>query len=260
MSFKENPYGDPIPSKYLSDKRVMRNGRTLGEFNQDGNVLDSLFNQKGKASAAEVEETVQFSDVFQRLEAAGHLCPSNFVAEIIIGLESWDAEHNTRHNDDFYCKTIARGLRTFASLLRERNLKEIVDEFLRDEAARRGRGYKMLPQSVKEDVIGKTDISIKYAGALYRIWSYQSTQDGVNKTSKRILRGAGRGRNILMPFDIGGASKVHGWAMYSVAYVRDIVTELIIKQKGPAPTYASFKGLIKNDPNVVAKPAIFDVP
>lgn len=258
MGFNENPYGDPIPNKYLYDYRVMRVRKTLGEYKQDGNVLDFIYNDSSKTTAAEKEETVQFSNVFQRLESSNTLCPSNFVVEVIRDLERWDAEHNTRHDEDFFCKTIARGLRTFASMLRERNLREIIDEFLRVEAVRRGRGYKMLPPSVKEDVVGKTDISVKYAGAFYRIWSYQSTESGIKKTSKCVLSGAGRGLNVLMPFDIDSALKLHGWALYPVNFVNHVVTELIIIRRGHVQTYAAYKSKVKANEKIVAVPAIFD--
>ena len=137
MSFKENPYGDPIPDKYLYDTRIMRGKKTLADCVQDGNVLDMVYNDSSKTSAAEAEETVQLSEVFHRLEDSNTLCPSNFVVEVIRGLEKWDYENNTKHDDDFFCKTIARGMRTFASILREENLREIVDKYMKSEAAKR---------------------------------------------------------------------------------------------------------------------------
>jgi hypothetical protein len=259
MSFKENPYGDPIPDKYLYDLRVMRGRKPLGEYMQNGHVLDAIFNDKSKTSDAEREETFQFSDVFHRLETAGTLCPSNFIVEVIRALEAWDAENNTRHDDDFFCKTIARGLRTFASMVREQNLREIINEYLKVEAIRRSRGYKMLPPSVKEDVRGKTDISIKYGGAFYRIWSYQSTEAGIEKTSKRILKGGGRGLNLTIPFDIDAAQMVHGWALYDPDFVRDVLRNMIVVRKAPAQSYMVYRNKVKADKNIIAIPALFDV-
>lgn len=264
MTFAENPYGDPIPEKYLNDQRVMRERsdnvprKPLGLRKQDGNVLNSLFNDPTKESDAEKEETVSFSAVFHRLERANTLCPSNFVAEVIKDLQKWDAENNTRHDDDFYCKTIARSLRTFASMLREQNLREIVNQILKIEAIRRRCGYKMFEPSVEEDMKQKTDIALKYAGAFYRIWSYQSTESGIDRTSKRILKGAGRGRNLLIPFDISKVGKFNGWALYDDADVKEVLMKFVVTNKSPIQTYATYKKLVAADANVIAEPAIFD--
>lgn len=259
MSFKENPYGDPIPNKYLYDLRVMRGKKTLAECKQNGFVLNAIFNDPKKLHPAEVEETVKFSEVFHRLEESNTLCPSNFIVEVIKDLEQWDAENNTRHDDDFYCKTIARGIRTFASMLRENNLREIVDAYLKVEAIRRSRGYKMMPPSVKEDMQSKTDIMVKYAGAFYRLWSYQTTEPGIEKTSKRVLKGGGRGNNILVPFDISSSPKVHGWALYDPEFVKSNLREMIVVRKAPVQSYAAYRKKVFADKNVIKAPAIFDV-
>ena len=263
-TFAENPYGDPIPEKYLNDQRVMRTRsdgvprKPLGMRLQDGNVLNSLFNDTSKESAAEDEETISFSKVFHRLETSDTLCPSNFVAEVIKDLEQWDRENNTRHDDEFYCHTIARALRTFASMVREQNLREIVNQVLKVEAIRRRHTYKMFAASVEEDMKQKTDIALKYGGAFYRIWSYQTTEAGIKKTSKRILKGAGRGRNLLIPFDISAVGKFNGWALYDESNVKEILLKYIVTNKTPVQTYYAYRKLVAANINVIAKPAMFD--
>lgn len=259
MSFKENPYGEPIPNKYLYDQRIMRGRKTLADYVQDGNVLDMVYNDSSKTSAAEAEETVQFSEVFHRLDDSHTLCPSNFIVEVIRGLEKWDYENNTKHDDVFCCETIARGMRAFASMIREENLREIVEQYLKSEAARRRKNYKMLPASVKEDVHGKTDITIKYAGAFYRIWSYQATDSGITKTSRRILKGGGRGLNILIPFDMNYSQMVHGWALYRTEDVEKILQKFVTARNTPVEKYAEYRRKVVADKNIIAIPAIFDV-
>lgn len=264
LTFDENPYGEPIPDKYLHDVRVMRERsdkvprKPLSGRKQDGNVLNSIFNDQSKESAAEKEETISFSAVFHRLEKSETLCPSNFIVEVINDLQQWDAEHNTRHDDDFYCKTIARALRTFASMLREQNLREIVNQVLKIEAIRRRNGYKMFEPSVEEDMRQKTDIMVKYAGAFYRIWSYQSTEAGIDRTSKRILKGAGRGRNLLIPFDISTVDKFYGWALYDDLNVKGVLLKFVVNNRGPIQTYATYRKLVSADANIIAEPDIFD--
>ena len=264
LMFTENPYGEPIPEKYLYDQRVMRERsdgvprKPLAHRKQDGNVLNSLFNDPTKQTPAEKEETISFSAVFHRLERAGTLCPSNFIVEVINDLQQWDGENNTRHDDDFYCKTIARALRTFASMLREQNLREIVNQVLKIEAIRRRNGYKMFEPSVEEDMLQKTDIALKYAGAFYRIWSYQSTEAGIDRTSKRIIKGAGRGRNLLMPFDIATVGKFNGWALYDEAAVKEVLMNLVVTNKSPIQSYSAYRKLVIADPAIIAEPAIFD--
>lgn len=261
MSFKENPYGGPIPDKYLYDSRVMRNGskkKNLAECMQDGNVLNCIFNDPDKNSPAEKEETIHFSETFHRLEVAGALCPASFVAGVIEDLEKWDAEHNTRHDDEFFCHTIARSLRTFASMLRENNLREIIDQYLKVEAIRRRMGYKMFPANVDEDIHSKTDIAIKFAGAFYRIWSYQDTDSGVKKTSGRIKKGAGRGFNILMPFDIRNAECVLGWAFYRTDEVKEWLRNFIVMRPRQVQTYEVYRKQVDADNEIVKVPTIFN--
>jgi hypothetical protein len=262
MSFKENPYGDPIPEKYLYDSRIMRTRskkKNLSECMQDGYVLSCIFNESSKTSDAEAEETIQFSEVFHRLESSETLCPSNFIVEVVNALEAWDADNNTRHSDEFFCKTIARSMRTFASMLREQNLREIINDFLKVEAFRRSRGYKMMPPSVKEDVYGKADITVKYGGAFYRIWSYQVTAPGIEKTSNRILKGGGRGLNITMPFDIADCQMVYGWALYNPDFVKNALRDMIVVRKAPAQSYSLYRKKVFADKTIVKIPAIFDV-
>ena len=263
MSFKENPYGSQIPRKYLYDFRVMNKTTpqcVLADFMQDGNVMDYIFNDKSKMSAAEKEETVQFSDIFHRLEVAGTLCPSNYIVEVINDLEKWDVEHNTRHDDNFYCKTIARGMRSFASILREINLREIIDDYLKAASTRRGYGYTMYQASVKEDMQFKTDISIKFGGALYRLWSYQCTSSGVKKTSERIKKGAGQGYNVLIPFDMETAEYVHRWAFYPEAYVKSVIDEFVLRKQTYVITHTMYKKQVEANMDTVKVPAMFRMP
>jgi hypothetical protein len=260
LSFKENPYGDPIPDKYLYDSRVMRaesKKKCLAECMQDGYVLNHIFNEQDKTSEAEKEETIQFSVTFHRLEQDGKLCPASFIAGVIEDLEAWDAEHNTRHDDEFYCKTIARSLRTFASMLRENNLRELIEQWLKVESIRRRTKYKIFEADPKEDVYAKTDIALKFAGAFYRVWSYQDTKPGVDMTSKRILKGAGRGFNIMMPFDIHHSSNVIGWAFYDPELVKQWVLDFIVTRKTQIQTYEAYRRQVAANPNVVKTPTIF---
>ena len=263
LTFDQNPYGDPIPEKYLHDMRVMRNinGMTnvkpLSGRKQNGYILNFLFNDQSKKSDAEDEETISFSDIFHRLEKSEALCPSNFLVEVINDLRKWDTEHFIAHDDDFYCKTIARALRAFASMLREQNLREITNKILKIEAIRRRNTYQMFEASAEEDMKQKTDIAFRYAGVHYRVWSYQTTQSGIKKTSRRILRCAGKGKNLLMPFDITTANMVNGWAFYDEESVRDILLQNIVNNKCKVQSYWAYRKLVKEDPNIIKEPTVF---
>jgi hypothetical protein len=225
---------------------------------QDGKILNVIFNDKEKDSAAEDEETVSFSEVFHRLDRAGTLCPSNYIVEVIKGLEKYDADHNTRHSEQFYCETVARSMRSFASFIREENLREIIDHVLKIEAIRRRKGYKMFEGNVQEDMKKKTDIMFKYGGAFYRIWSYQTTDSGVKKTSKRILKGCGRGLNVLMPFDITCADETFGWALYDYDETKQLMLDMIVNRRFVVQTYVKYKKLVEVDKNIIKTPTIFD--
>ena len=260
MGFTQNPYGPSIPAVYLYNSAVMNDSEknmNLAKCMQNGNVMDVIFNDTSKTSPAEKEETISFSAIYHRLDEAGTLCPSNYILNVITDLQKYDEEHEVVHDRDFYCKTIARSLRSFASYLREDNLREIVDRYMKTEAIRRGQNYIMFEASVEEDLHAKTDIKIQYGKKIYRIWSYQSTKTGIRKTSRRILRGAGSGLNLLMPIDIAKSNKNRGWALYNESEVHDILKDLVINRKGFAEHYNAYKAKVEEDKRIVAKPCVF---
>ena len=260
MGFAQNPYGPSIPNVFLYNSAVMSDSvknMNLAKCMQDGNVMDFIYNDSSKTSPAEKEETISFSAIYHRLSEAGTLCPSNYILNVVTDLQKYDEENGVEHDRDFYCKTIARSLRSFASLLREDNLREIVDRYMKNQAACLGKYYKMYDASVEEDMHAKTDIKIKYGKHYYRIWSYQSTRTGIRKTSRRIMRGAGNGLNLLMPIDIAKSQMNRGWALYNESEVHAILKELVIERKGFAENYEAYKMKVKEDRKIVATPCVF---
>lgn len=260
MSFVKNPYGPSIPDVFLYNSAVMSDSvknMNLAKCMQDGNVMDVIYNDGSKMSPAEKEETISFSAIYHRLSDAGTLCPSNYILNVITDLQKYDEENGVEHDRDFYCKTIARSLRSFASLLREDNLREIVNKNMKVEAIRRGRAYRMFDASVEEDLHAKTDIKIQYGHTSYRIWSYQCTKTGIRKTSRRILRGAGSGLNLLMPIDIRNSPMCYGWAFYDEKEVRRILKKFVVNRKGLAQTHEEYKEKVEADRDIVATPCVF---
>lgn len=261
MSFKENPYGKQIPNKYLYNSKVMRDSsrkRSLAECRQNGYVLNRIYNDPEKTSKAEDEETIKFSDTFHRLEVAGTLCPSNYVLEIIKDLEKWDVEHNIKHDEDFFCKTIARSLRTFASMMRENFLREVIEDYLRVEAVKRKLEYKMFAADTKQDIYNKTDILLNFADTFYRIWSYQDTKPGVEKTSARIKKGAGQGFNVLMPFNMHKAETIIGWKFYNPSEVKVWLYDYVICRPENVQSWQTYREQVKADMYIVKVPTIFN--
>ena len=267
MKFSENPYGKAIPSKYLYDDRILRRydrlgnplpRKTLADLMQDGYAVASVCNT-AKDAPWEKEETISFSRVFHELVENGTMCPSNYVASVITALQQYDIENQTYHNHEFYRGTITRALRCLASYVREQCLQEIIDEAMTSITKTSRAGYRLYGATVEDDMQRKTDLILFYNSSTYRIWSYQTTRNGIEKTSSRVLRANGRGYNILMPFNIDERVDSHGWYLYDASIVKKAFSELISMRDIEIPSHFDFSKSVRNNPEIISEPAIFRV-
>lgn len=114
---------------------------------------------------------------------------------------------NLASNFDFdkYSETqfeglIARGLRTFPSLLRDRDFGENLERLFHAEGVHNGQfKVKVDPE---EDIPQHTDVLLEFQGRPYRIWLYQFSSRGLPHDIERVLGRRGelpQGIHILYP-------------------------------------------------------------
>lgn len=268
MSFSDNPYNRQLPDWIIKDERIIAankyiktksNKKFMGDFKQDGNVTMKVINDPTKQVAWEKEETISYSKIFRNLLDAKKLCPSNFALHVIKELYDWDKNHKVSHDQDFYIGTVARGCRSFASLMREQHLTEIVDEIMRAEAKKRGKKYFMRKTTVREDMKMKTDIIFFYDGNWYRIWSYQTSKPGIECTSARVAKARGKGFNIMIPFNDGEKVPEFGWWLYDRERVKKILERFVLNRDFEPISVKEYQKLVEIDPEVIKLPAIFKV-
>jgi hypothetical protein len=269
MKFSENPYYKKhVPDWILRNEKLMKSNtnpkykhvsRFLADHKQDGWITCKVFNDYDKTAPWETMETISFSEIYRELADSKTLCPSNFVVQVVKKLKKYAEEHSLDLDQMFYIGTISRSLRTFASMLREEFLAEIIDEIMSEIVKGTGKTYKVYQSSAKDDMTTKTDVMLVYDGVEYRIWSYQTTESGIEKTSNRVLNANGKGYNILMPFNTNEKETKLGWWMYDRALVKKIIEEFVVHRDFEPMSHEEYKVLVKADPNVIKKPAIFKV-
>ena len=269
MKFSENPYYKKhVPDWILKNEQLMKPNthpkyahvsRFIADHKQDGYITIKVVNFRGKDVPWEKRETIIFSEIYRRLKEEGTLCPSNFIKQVILDLYAYAREHNEDFDQMFYIGTVARAVRTFASMLREEYLTEIIGELMDEFCKDNGKSYEIRQTTAKEDTSEKTDVCLIYDGEVYRIWSYQTTDDGIDKTSNRVKNACGAGYNILMPFNTEEKEVHLGWWMYNKELVKHILDEFVVNRTFEPMSHAKYKKLVEADKKIITKPAIFKV-
>lgn len=218
MSFRENPFGSAIPGVFLYSPALVRtpvhstSPRCLADIMQDGFAVAHVINDKSKTTFAEISNPILYSAIFHDLLDTNTLCPSNYVKTIIDKLDEQNAIAQVKLDFDDYVGYIARGLRAFASYIRELHLAIVIKQYLYNYSYQ----YEICNVSAQEDIEQHTDVKFRIGNRYYRVWSYQSTDKGLAKTRRRILNGCGKGYNILMPFDMTKTIfEMNGWYLYN---------------------------------------------
>ena len=119
---------------------------------------------------------------------------------------------------------VGRGLRAFPSFVREMDLAYRLSERLPEGQCKR--------TTPEEDVLKHTDILISIEQEEYRVWSYISSNRGLQNTMER-LRGKRKsirdGFHVLCPFNVykkEAYEEQEGWRFYSETEI-DKVVEVI---------------------------------
>ena len=229
-----------------------RNGNDVLEKRVTGHLVEGLIKYP---TSENHRASFWFANVFHDLEKAGKLSPATFCMEVGRLLPNEGPS-----SDPAFCGGfLARGLRTFASLLREPDFESSLLLALRqsDPSA-------ISHADVDQDVYSHTDLFVTFNGKNYRVWHYQSSYRGINKLVKK-LRGLHRGvlekgLHILCPVDVfgdhtqGDVEDVHGWRLSSMNYcerIRDLMANESPK------SYDRIRQNLRN-PNLFKAPIIFE--
>jgi hypothetical protein len=169
----------------------------------------NLLNKKVNGYAAEGLQKNQegnmgkrknYTEIFHDLEKSDELTPVNYLLKLIE-----DHKENGKVNLE---GVIARGIRTFTSLLREPDFAVRIDKKLkaRDEKA------TARTATAEEDAKGHTDVIAEYKGKTYLIWLYQLSDNGIPHDIERISGKRGellKGIHILCPLRTELTDKYH---------------------------------------------------
>ena len=144
-------------------------------------------------------------------------------------------------DDDLICGIVGRGLRALPSFIRELDLEAKVLELLPGATSHR---------SPSEDTLGHTDILLCYNKKIYRLWSYQCTEHGLNNTVSRLQGKRGKllpGIHVLCPVNINSKTdivSIHDWKLHSGDYIKQVVNCINSEQY---QKYNTIKQLSSND-------------
>lgn len=186
----------------------------LAEKKMDGfSVQDIPYKEEGKTE-------VIYTDIFWHT-VEEYVTPVYYVAAIVRECEK------KQLSKEKIVGLVGRGLRAFPSFLREMDLTCKIAQFFPDAEIENG---------PEQDVGDHTDVLIKSKGNIYRLWSYQNFERGLDNTAQRFYGKRGKvpsGYHVLCPIDIGNESeteKINGWIFYSERYVKYLYEMIAIEK------------------------------
>ena len=167
---------------------------------------------------SEQKTSIVFSKLFQETSKRKSFSPALYIVFMVYAYVN---NVNDGNWEEVYEKKLAceigRGLRAFPSFLREWDLREKIKWIFPNSPIMYG---------PEQDVRDHADIILRYGDSLIRIWSYQSTEKGIQYVIKRLSGDRGMipsGLHGLFPIDINNPSEaedVYGWRLYSMEYVK----------------------------------------
>lgn len=161
---------------------------------------------------------VMFTEVFDK-SIKGYFSPGSYILYLI-------RECKEKGIKDSYevAGIVGRGYRTFPAFIRELDLTfKIATELQIAECIR---------ENTENDIVNHTDVLVKYNGELYHLWSYQSSDRGLDNTGSRLSEYRGSlpfGYHVLCPFDafsVGGYEEADGWRFYNQAEIKMIADKI----------------------------------
>ena len=138
--------------------------------------------------------SISFSRAFNEASKSPEKLPCLFLQKLALNFDFKTA------SKEHFEGVVARGLRTFPSLLRERDFGENLERFLRASGlSRKDFNVTIKPE---EDISQHTDVLLRLRGCDYRIWLYQFTKAGLPHDMERVLGRRGElpeGLHVLCP-------------------------------------------------------------
>jgi hypothetical protein len=150
-------------------------------------MLDDKVTGKSVTGLRRTEETrflkglkISFSEAFQRaLGEDPKLLPALYLKNIA---SNFDFE---KASSERFEGVVCRGLRTFPSLLRERDFGENLSKVLNAQSVASSKFTITIKP--EEDISGHTDVLLDLFGTKFRIWLYQFTPNGIPHDTERLL-------------------------------------------------------------------------
>jgi hypothetical protein len=203
-------FGEAAKKAYLKEPQVISYlENQLGELKLtdkpvNGYAVEGLQQtQEGRGSAK-----ISYTDTFfEVLKKKGSCNPIDYLYLLV------KKAHSEGQKSEKVTGILARSMRTYASLLRDRDFAF----FLQQEIAKKQsfRNYEVVTDAF-EDSKNHTDVLVKIDGKAYRIWLFQFTSRGLPNDIERITGERGslpKGVHILCPLKTADAkeySKTNG--------------------------------------------------
>lgn len=203
-------------------------------INMDGMSVEKLL----KNPKAEKYEGICFAEIISQMRKMGDedFSPAKYLAQIT----KLCIDNNL--DDEMTIGILARGMRSFASFLREIDVEEQLERILTDQHI-----PHELIRNTEMDVKSHTDIMAQVYDECYRIWLFANSPEGIKNTKDRLRENRGElptGIHILCPMNPQGKKhnyeEINGWRFYHIAYIEKIANHMIFPTKFPACNYKTF--------------------
>ena len=204
----------------------------------DGNSVENLpfINENYRSK-------VSFTDVFWKL-AEHYITPASYIAAIVNECVKKGVE-----SKEEITWAVGRGLRSLPAFFRELDLTYKIASLVPEAE---------FHNSPEQDIKEHTDIRIELKGQIYRLWSYQNSKNGLDKTAKKFAETRGElptGIHFLCPIDIWNKNQVEEfatWYFYSDRYVKFLIEMMDIEKPD---SYEEIKGLQRSELQMYLKKA-----
>lgn len=216
----QRTYREEIDNFYLlyndleKRKKIIEYIERLGisNLNMDGNSIKGLLrNQDAERNDNPV--VPYYTEIFNQWLNMNYISPLTYIYQICMNIPD-------NISEELVCGIIARGLRSFASFFRELELAKQIEAVIPE--------CIMYDRVAEVDTLQHTDILLEYNNTLYRLWSYQSSVNGIKNTSERFMGKRGEipdGIHIMCPFSLDNVEnrKNQGWLFYSENQCRTVI-------------------------------------
>lgn len=191
-TWSKKSYGEELAEMALGEELMSQAVSLFQKLNildlpMDGYSCEKL--PKTEESRSGIRKT--YSEIFHAEVAKEYFSPASYLVQIIL-------EGNRCNSDDSkLIGAMARGLRTFTSLLREPDFATSIMQALSEHDPKVSTNLNS-----KQDSTDHTDVLLNYKGAEYRIWLYQFSPRGLPHDVERLTGKRGElpnGIHLLCP-------------------------------------------------------------